>query len=187
MRRTISILTGRVLSGLALFAFLAVLWSVNAHEERQGRYAGRLDVAPAANPLYQKECGSCHFAYPPGLLVQRSWSRLMGGLENHFGDNAELASEDHALLLAYLQANAADNSGAKASVKITRSIPAGSAPLRITEVPYFVREHREIPAHLYAKSSQVKSISNCKSCHTDAERGSFNEHSVEIPGYGKWD
>ncbi|MCW9089130.1 MAG: diheme cytochrome c, partial [Gammaproteobacteria bacterium] len=26
------------------------------------------DVAPVKNELYQSECGSCHFAYQPGLL-----------------------------------------------------------------------------------------------------------------------
>ncbi|HPQ24397.1 MAG TPA: cytochrome C, partial [Gammaproteobacteria bacterium] len=47
-------------------------------------------VAPVDNPLYLQECGSCHFAYQPGLLPARSWNNLMGGLENHFGENAEL-------------------------------------------------------------------------------------------------
>jgi hypothetical protein len=188
MKNIVSILTGRVLLAAVLLAFFAVLWSVHAHDnEHEGRYGGRLDVAPVTNALYTKECGSCHFAYPPGLLPERSWSRLMAGLEDHFGDNAELAAEDREALLSYLKANAADRSYAKASVKFSRSIAALSTPLRITEVPYFVREHREIPAHLYASTSAVKSISNCKSCHTLAERGSFNEHSVEIPGYGRWD
>ena len=188
MKKTISILAGRALPGLALLAFLTVLWSVNARDEdHEGRYSGRLDVNPVTDSLYQKECGSCHFAFPPGLLPQRSWSRLMDGLADHFGDNAELAAEDRAALLSYLYANAADKSNAKASIKVSRSIPAGSSPLRITEVPYFIREHREIPANLYAKTSPVKSISNCKSCHSGAQRGSFNEHSVQIPGFGRWD
>jgi len=33
----------------------------------------------------------------------------------------------------------------------------------------------------------VKSISQCDACHTDAERGTFNEHDINIPGYGRWD
>ena len=48
------------------------------------------DVAAIANPVYKEECGSCHMAYPPGLLPARSWTKVMSGLDNHFGDNAEL-------------------------------------------------------------------------------------------------
>ncbi len=181
-----STIAGRILPAAALLCFAAVLFSVYADDhEHEGRYAGRLDVDPVTSRDYQKECGSCHFAYPPGLLPERSWTELMNGLSDHFGDNAELAAGDRAALLAYLRANASDKSNAKASVKITRSIPSGVTPLRITEVPYFVREHREIPSRLYAKNSQVKSISNCKACHRGAESGSFNEHSVQIPGGGR--
>lgn len=181
-----SILAGRILPAAALLSFGLVLFSVYADDhDHDSRYGGRPDVMPVTNPLYQKECGSCHFAYPPGLLPERSWTKLMNGLADHFGDNAELAADDRAALFAYLQSGASDKSSAKASVKITRSIPPDAAPLRITEVPYFVREHREIPARLYAKSSPVKSISNCKACHGGAQNGSFNEHSVRIPGGGR--
>ena len=34
---------------------------------------GDKNFAPANNPLYQKECASCHFAYQPALLPKTSW------------------------------------------------------------------------------------------------------------------
>ena len=47
-------------------------------------------IAADTNPAYEEECGSCHMAYPPGLLPGVSWQRLMAELDNHFGDNAEI-------------------------------------------------------------------------------------------------
>ena len=41
-------------------------------------------------PAYVQECGSCHAAYPPGMLPARSWQRVMGGLDRHYGSDASL-------------------------------------------------------------------------------------------------
>lgn len=45
---------------------------------------------PVADPLVQSECGSCHLAFAPSMLPARSWQALMGGLQNHFGDDATM-------------------------------------------------------------------------------------------------
>ena len=42
------------------------------------------------NPAWRNECGTCHVAYPPGLLTAPDWRKLMGGLERHFGTDASL-------------------------------------------------------------------------------------------------
>src|SRR5690606_22270882 len=102
---------------------------------RPARSKGAPDVAPATNPLYQAECGTCHFPYPPGLLPARSWDRLMGNLSDHFGESAELAPETLKTLTDYLVANAGDRVRTRRSLKLTRSIPPDEAPLRISEVP----------------------------------------------------
>ena len=39
-------------------------WSDSDHMKRLST-----GVAPVTSPLYQEECGSCHLAYPPGLLA----------------------------------------------------------------------------------------------------------------------
>ncbi|TAJ96488.1 MAG: hypothetical protein EPO39_20180 [Candidatus Manganitrophaceae bacterium] len=177
-----------VIGGLFL---IVGYWSAMGGEEGMGERligsAARSEAMPVANDLYTKECGACHLAYPPGLLPARSWKKLMGGLSDHFGDNAELAPEDQRAVTDFLVKNAADRSGQKRSAKVVRSLKDGEAPLRITEVPYIVRKHHEIPSRLIQGNPQVKSLSRCNACHTRAEAGSFSEHDVSIPGYGAWD
>ncbi|MDZ4210776.1 MAG: cytochrome C, partial [Methylotenera sp.] len=43
-----------------------------------------------ANAKWKAECGSCHMLYHPGLLPERSWNKMMAGLDKHFGENASL-------------------------------------------------------------------------------------------------
>jgi mono/diheme cytochrome c family protein len=143
-------------------------------------------VAPVDNKLYAEECGTCHFAYQPGLLPARSWKKIMAGLEDHFGENSELEDADRATLEAYLTTNAGDHSDYKRSKKLMRSIKSGATPLRISEIPYFVKKHREVPKGAL-KHDKVRSISNCNACHTTAAKGRFGERDINIPGHGKWE
>ena len=145
------------------------------------------DVTAVTNPAYKEECGSCHLAYPPGLLPARSWRKVMLELESHFGDNAELDAETHQSITEFLLTNSADKSEYRRSKKFSRSINYNDAPVRISETPYFKHEHDEIPARLVTTNSKVNSFSQCDACHAKAEQGSFNEHDVRIPGYGRWD
>lgn len=169
-----------LLAGIALVGTsLAV---VGDDDRRRGP-----DVAPVALPLYQQECGSCHFAYPAGLLPARSWAQLMAGLSDHFGDSAELADVDRQAIEEYLLGHAADRAQEYRARKIARSLRPEAAPLRITEVPYIVHKHREIPAALIRDNDKVGSLSNCNACHRRADSGSFDEHQIDIPGYGPWD
>ncbi|MFQ5431542.1 MAG: diheme cytochrome c [Nitrospinota bacterium] len=166
----------------------AIAGQVMADDDDFGRrISGARDVAQVNNILYTKECGSCHFAYQPGLLPARSWKRLIAGLEDHFGDNAELMDEDQLAITTYLVNNSADFSGYKASKKIMQSLNKNMSPIRITDTPYFIHEHDEIQRAAWADNPKVKSLSYCNRCHTRAEAGSFNEHDVMIPGFGNWD
>jgi len=151
-----------------------------------GRLTGP-DVAPAADPLYVEECGACHFAYPPGLLPARSWERVMTGLKDHFGDNAELPLDTAARLRAYLTENAADAAGDRRGAWLLRGLKGRDAPMRITELPAIRGEHRELPVRLVADNKDVGSLSRCEACHTRAAKGYYNDHDVRIPGYGRWD
>jgi hypothetical protein len=126
-------------------------------------------------------------AYPAGLLPAASWDKLMTGLDDHFGDNAELQQDTYNQLTQYLQDNSADHSAYRRSRKIVASLDNSNLPVRISATPYFKHEHDEIPARLVAGNPQVTSFSNCNSCHGKAELGLFDEHSVRIPGYGRWD
>ncbi len=147
----------------------------------------RLDVAPVNNLAYREECGSCHFAFQPGLLPEKSWRKMMMELEDHFGDNAELDEETRKNLLDYLVANSADKSNYKRSKRIVGSLRQGETPLRISDTVYFKRKHDEIPMRYVTDNKDVGSYSKCEACHTRAEAGSYNEHEVTIPGVGRWE
>ena len=139
------------------------------------------------NPVYKTECGSCHMAYPPSLLPASSWARMMGQLDDHFGDNAELDKDSHSSILHFLLNNSADQSRLRMVRKMQRSVDIYTSPLRITELPYFKHEHKEIPDRMIKGNKAVNSLSNCDACHRKAERGLFDDNSINIPGYGHWD
>ncbi|MDH5357454.1 MAG: diheme cytochrome c [Gammaproteobacteria bacterium] len=166
--------------------FASLVYCSGSGEESGGitgwSKASRLDVAPVNNELYRSECASCHFGYQPGLLPARSWVKIMSGLEDHFGDNAELDPDSHARLLRYLVKNAADLSNYKRSRRITNSLSPDEAPLRITDTLYFKRQHREISLTRVKNNPEIGSFSNCIACHSQADKGSFNEREIKIPG-----
>ena len=145
-------------------------------------------VEAVNDKIYAEECGSCHFAYQPGLLPAASWEKLVDAkaLEDHFGDDAELDENIRQHIASYLKDNAADTSYYKRSRKIMASLDEGMAPLRITETPYIKEKHSEIPAKLIKGNPQVKSLSACAKCHRKAQQGTFDDDTVLIPGYGRW-
>ena len=165
-------LTGLLITGVLIAASHAALASS--------------DVAVVNNQKYSDECGSCHFAYQPGLLPERSWKKIMSSLDDHFGENAEVPAEDRQILSDYLAKNAGDHSNFKRSVKLMRSIPSSETPLRVSKIPYFVKEHREVGNKIKG-STKVKSISNCEACHQKAADGSYAESEINIPGIGRWE
>jgi hypothetical protein len=121
-------------------------------------------------------------AYPAQLLPPASWEKIMGGLENHFGENAELGATTRKELETYL----IDASSSRSYKKLFRNL-GDQAPLRITELPYFVRKHDEIPSRFIQGNDKVSSLSQCNACHKKAARGQFDEDDVTIPGVGSWD
>ena len=152
------------------------------HEYREEYGQNYRQAAMTTNTAYIEECGSCHMVYPAMLLPQQSWRKIMAGLEDHFGENAELDDATREELEGYL----VHESNRVSYKKLFRNL-GNAAPLRITELPYFVHEHDDIPARLTAGNEQVKSLSRCNACHREAERGQFDEDDVVIPGFGRWD
>ncbi|MBI5462902.1 MAG: diheme cytochrome c [Gammaproteobacteria bacterium] len=150
--------------------------------------AGPTGVRPVDNPLYAAECGGCHFAYQPGLLPEAAWRGVMGGLADHFGENAELAPETQKLLTEYLIQNAAEQDSGRIARGMLRSAGGQGEPVqRITETAFFIRQHDELPARVWRDNPKVGSMSNCSACHTQANNASFDEHQVRIPGVGRWE
>ncbi len=124
----------------------------------------------AASKPYQAECGSCHIAYPPGLLPAPAWRRVMTGLDRHFGTDASIDAAAAAAIGAFLERNAAQG----------RKRGNDSGALRISETPWFKRKHDEVAAATW-KHPKVQTPANCSACHAGAERGDFDEHAVRIP------
>lgn len=132
---------------------------------------GKLKSPP--NALWQEECGSCHMAFPPRLLTDADWKKLMSGLDKHFGDNAELNAKDRQAIEDYLVRHA--GTGARHS----------ATSLRITETPWFQREHRSISPKEWVHPD-VKSRANCKACHQTVGQDRWSERDISVPGRGRW-
>ncbi|CAH1748983.1 Cytochrome C [Thauera humireducens] len=128
--------------------------------------------APVTDARTLQECASCHIAFPPSMLPAASWKRMMGGLDQHFGDDASLDAETAAAITRYLVDHAGDAPG-QAS-KLLRGLRAGDAPLRITELPKWAREHDEVSRSDWTRKD-VGSKANCAACHIDAEKGYFED------------
>jgi hypothetical protein len=168
-------------SGSALADGNFWLWLVNFSRQKE--------VKPVDNKTYSDECGSCHYAYPPGLLPSKSWVKLLDekALNDHFGENASLDKDALKTIYDYAMENAADKSYYKRSRKIAQATEDGEAPLRITEVRYIKRKHHDIPEKMIKGNKDVKSLSYCNACHTKADKGIFDNDTVSIPNYPDWD
>ena len=144
-------------------------------------------ISSVESSLYADECGSCHFAYQPGLLPAPSWQRIMANLQDHFDENAELGEKEHASISNYLLENSAGRIRQGLPDRISSSLGNDKAPLRITETRFFRHEHDDLTRKMVVDNEDVRSFSNCDACHTRAAKGSFREHEILIPGYGRWD
>jgi hypothetical protein len=104
----------------------------------------------------------------------------MGGLEQHFGENASLDPATQADILRFLEANAADSGRSRMGDKVMQRMGTKATPLRITETTWFVRKHDEVPRATWSRKA-VGSAANCAACHRQAEQGVFDEDAVRIP------
>ncbi|MCM2286710.1 MAG: diheme cytochrome c [Desulfobacula sp.] len=140
---------------------------------------GNSSVKSLANPTYQAQCGACHFAYQPEFLPESSWTKILTSLDDHFGESVELDAESEKTILDYLKSNSADHSTTKRAAKIMKEI-GNQIPLRITQIPYIIKEHHEISQDVL-KREAIGSLSNCIACHTTAEGGIYDDDNVKIP------
>jgi hypothetical protein len=136
--------------------------------------AARADYAPpVTDPLTIKACGECHMVFQPSFLPARSWDKMMGQLNNHFGDNAAMAPDKAAHIRQVLMDGAADRAGGRMGHKALRGLDEGQTPLRITETPNFQRKHR-LPDSAWSKPN-VMTKSNCQACHLAADKGIYED------------
>ena len=152
------------LIGLAIAASLAAMPAVAAGPA----------AATGPEAALTKECGACHMVFPASQLPARSWVAVMAGLKDHFGENATLDAAANKVILDLLTAGAADAAGGNRHVM--RGLSADQAPLRITELPSWIREHGKgrVSAAALAKA-KAKSASDCVACHAGAAQGRFED------------
>ena len=124
-----------VLTVGALSCFPLVMQAAADDDER---------VAPVKDAVVIKECGACHMVFQPGFLPARSWQKMMEGLKDHFGENAELDEATTKRITEYLTVNAAHRGHFTGSAM--RGLSASETPLRISELPWFVRKHESMAA-----------------------------------------
>jgi hypothetical protein len=140
-------------------------------------------IIAAADPLYVKECGSCHFAYSPGLLPQRSWKLHMQRLDKHFGEAVRFAPATHEALTRYLVDNAADVSTHEGSKVLMEQVAKDRTPYRLREVALFQRKHSTILEVINVKPRvKVRTLTDCGACHQRAAEGDFSERALRVPG-----
>ena len=128
---------------------------------------------PIADSGYLKECGSCHMAYPPELLPARSWIKVLGSLQDHFGDSAQLDAATQQRIHDYLVAHAADNAQNEESFAIMRSLRPGETPSRITATPYIAGLHAAVLDPLWEGNPRPKTLAECGVCHHQAQAGNY--------------
>lgn len=120
---------------------------------------------------YIEECASCHVAYPPQLLTAPGWTTVMAQLDKHYGVDAGLDAKRRAAIADFLQRSASRRDKHTASAE----------PPRLTQTPWFRKEHGPLPQKA---SKTLPAAAQCESCHSAAERGDYAESGLRLPaGY----
>ena len=162
---------GTLLGAILLFGLAGIVTNVLAGEFRY-----------ITDDVYVEECGACHLAYPPPLLPEEAWTAVMAGLEDHFGESAELDPQATDHILAYLQAHALGKGEPSKMSKMMRNLPE-QLPLRITEYPAFIDAHALVKEQLGIDSFDEGFLSPCADCHRQASAAIFDKELLH-PGYG---
>ena len=157
---------GPATSAAAAGVLLALAALFSAPVRADGGRGLPLDMPKA----YKEECAACHVAYPPGMLPARSWHRMMGTLDRHYGTDASLDAATVAQLAGWLQANAGT------AKRVSEAPPED----RLTRSAWFERKHRGVDAAVWQLPS-VKSAANCAACHGGAERGQYDDDHLRFP------
>ncbi|MGE4265718.1 MAG: diheme cytochrome c [Desulfovibrio sp.] len=151
-------------------------------ESKRGKHGNGHAEGPAAqarNAAYEAACGSCHWAYAPQLLPQKSWETMLASLGDHYGSEVPLSEQEKSTVRGYLLGNAADASDMKIGRKVMHSL-GGATPTRVVEVPYIQRKHRKLASEVFARKG-VGGMANCIACHPGAASLDFDDDSVRIP------
>lgn len=132
------------------------------------------------HPTFYEKCGDCHKIYPPHILPEKSWIKIMKSLDNHRGEkitDENITKEQQQDILEFLVENAAETSKREVSVKMMNSL-GERRPKTITKTPYWRETHKHIPRSVY-KSKEVEDKSNCFKCHKHFEHGNLDDINIK--------
>ena len=101
----------------------------------------------------------------------------MGDLENHFGDDASLDEKTNQDILTFLLKNSAETSTMQASWNFLNSI-GDKDIIALSKTTYWERKHKKNPKEVF-KNEKVKSVANCKACHSDIEKGLIENENIK--------
>ncbi|MDX8381397.1 MAG: hypothetical protein R8M14_04725 [Ghiorsea sp.] len=179
--------------GVVLFGVLAAtrtIWQDPAKMTYLYDYIPKTNILPEEKSLaYEQSCAGCHMLYAPSTLPARSWKKLMSGLNNHFGDEAEVEPKVNQEVSAYLQANAADKVENGYAQPMLNLLKDDDTPLRISGTRFFRLTHDLLRPEMVEGNPDVKTMARCEVCHAEAKEGRFNRFAVRIPNYflqGVW-
>jgi cytochrome b len=171
---------------LSFFAYMMLLLAIGAYFFITSSNYNFLTLQKYTNidykqehPLFYEKCGDCHKIYPPYLLPEKSWQRVMGGLGNHFGEEiteANITRSQRASILAFLRENAAEHSRREAAIKVMDSL-GDLRPKAITKTPYWRETHKDIPRSVF-QEEKIKDRSNCIACHKDFDKGNLDDMNI---------
>lgn len=133
------------------------------------------------NTLWREECGECHFAFHPTLLPERSWRRIFAEQHEHFGEDLDLDDDTLMELLAFHIKYSSESGLIEPARKILYYTPTNEIPTQVTETHYWKIKHKDIDPK-YWKHEKVRTKANCSACHLDADRGTYEDSDMRLPG-----
>jgi hypothetical protein len=104
----------------------------------------------------------------------------MGGLDNHFGDSANLDAGTRQAITAYLVDNAADHAASDEARVIMHSLGPGEVPARITEIPFVAGVHAAALDPRWNGQPRPKRLTECETCHVRAPKGDYRIQAFTV-------
>jgi cytochrome b len=173
-RRGVAVVFAGALAGFAAAYLHGSGWTDGYREVRTAAAASRPDT------IWNRECGSCHLAYPATLLPARSWQRMLAEQSRHFGEDLSLGAST----LRELQAHAASETATSwAAWKLSTSAHSGESPQRISKLPFWRHAHRRLAAEDF-RAPVSAGPHDCEACHADAASGIFRPRMIQRPTHG---
>ncbi len=165
-----------------ILSIMAFYYIVSTYDNFFSRSKYPLIDYKQEHSVYHHDCGDCHKTYPPFILPEKSWKRIMDGLDDHFNEkitDQNISQAARASIRKFLYANSAEKSTREVSVKMMQSI-GDRNPKSTSKVMYWRETHADIDPSVYKRES-IKDRANCSACHKDFEYGNLDDINIHIP------